>query len=31
VPNFIQAKIDQIWQVIKNVDPGYNAVQLQAA
>ncbi len=31
VPNFIQTKIDQTWQVIENVDSGYNPVQLQAA
>ena len=31
VPNFIKAKIDQIWQVIKNIDSGYIAVQMQAA
>ena len=31
VPNFIQAKIDQIWQVVKKIDPGYKVVQLQAA
>ncbi len=31
VPNFIQEKIAQIWQLIRNIDSGQNAVQMQAA
>ncbi len=31
VPIFIQEKIAPIWQVIREIDPGQNAIQMQAA
>jgi len=31
VPNFIHTKTAQLWQIIRNIDSGYKAVQLQAA
>jgi len=31
VPNFIQEKITQTWQVIRNIDSGQNALQMHAA
>lgn len=31
IPDFIQSRITQIWQHIKNIDSGYQPVQTRAA